>query len=335
MKAIVCRRYGAPDVLELAELEKPIPAADEVLIRVRAASVNALDRHFMRGEPFLVRAMVGLRRPKEPRLGVDVAGEVESVGANVRDLKPGDAVFGTARGAFGEYVCTAKVVRKPAGVTFEEAAAVPIAGFTALQAIRDKGRVQPGERVLIHGAAGGVGTFAVQIAKAYGAEVTAVSRTENLDLLRSIGADRVIDYTRDDFTKSGQYDVIIDCYATQPLAACRRALGLNGRYMMVGSPGLLASVAGLIAAKLRSIGSSRKAGIVSAKNNPKDLTALAELMEAGKLKPVIDRRYTLSEVREAIRYLEEGRARGKIVIQVEEEVLGGQGEDISRRVYPP
>ncbi|HEX3110400.1 MAG TPA: NAD(P)-dependent alcohol dehydrogenase, partial [Thermoanaerobaculia bacterium] len=307
-------RYGAPDVLELVELEKPAPGADEVLVRVRAASVNAYDLHFMRGEPFLVRAMFGLHRPREPRVGVDVSGEVESVGANVRDLKPGDAVFGTARGAFGEYVCASKVVRKPSGVTFEEAAALPVAGFTALQAIRDKGRVQPGEHVLVHGAAGGVGTFAVQIAKAYGAEVTAVSRTENLDLLRSIGADHVIDYTRDDFTKSGRYHVIVDCHATHPLAACRRALAPNGRYVMVGSPSLLAPIAALIAAKLLSIGSSRKAGIVSAKNNLKDLATLAELMKAGKLKPVIDRSYTLSEVPEAILSLEAGRARGKIVI---------------------
>ena len=315
MKAIVYRRYGSPDVLELVEVEKPIPSADEVLIRVRAASVNPYDRHFMRGEPFLVRAMTGLRRPKESRTGVDVAGEVESVGPNVKELKPGDAVFGSARGAFAEYACTSKVIRKPAGATFEDAAAVPVAGFTALQAVRNRGRVQPGEKVLIHGAAGGVGTFAVQIAKALGAEVTAVSRTENLDLLRSIGADHVIDYTRDDFTKSGQYEVIIDCYATRPLATCRRALAPNGRYVMVGGPlgGFLASIAGLLAAKLLS---NRKARIVSAKNNLNDLATLAELLESGKLKPVIDRRYTLSEVPDAIRYLETGRARGKIVIQV-------------------
>jgi NADPH:quinone reductase-like Zn-dependent oxidoreductase len=316
MRAIVCRRYGSPDVLELAELEKPSPAAGEVVIRVRAASLNAFDQHFMRGEPYFIRAIFGLRRPKKPRLGVDVSGEVESVGANVTDLKPGDAVFGSARGAFGEYVCTSKVVQKPANVTFEDAAAAPVAGFTALQAIRDRGHVRAGERVLIHGAGGGVGTFAVQIAKSYGAEVTAVSRTENLDLLRSIGADHVIDYTRDDFTKSGRYDVIIDCYATRPLAACRRALTPNGRYVMVGGPTFLAPVAGLIAAKLLSIGSNRHAGIVSAKSNMKDLAALAELMEAGKLKPLIDRRYTLSEVPEAMRYLEEGHALGKVVIQI-------------------
>jgi NADPH:quinone reductase-like Zn-dependent oxidoreductase len=316
MRAIVCPRYGSPDVLELAELEKPSPAPDEVLIRVRAASVNAFDQHFMRGEPYLVRAIFGLRGPKKPRLGVDVSGEVESVGANVTGLKPGDAVFGASRGAFGEYVCTSRVVRKPAGVTFEEAAAAPIAGFTALQAVRDRGRVRAGERVLVHGAGGGVGTFSVQIAKAYGAEVTAVSRTENLDLLRSIGADHVIDYTREDFTTSGRYDLIVDCYATQPLAACRRALTPNGRYVMVGGASLLAPVAGLIAAKLLSIGTSRHAGIVSAKSNLKDLAVLAELMEAGKLKPVIDRRYTLSEVPEAMRYLEAGHARGKVVIRI-------------------
>jgi len=260
--------------------------------------------------------MFGLRGPKKPRLGVDVSGEVESVGANVTDIKPGDAVFGAARGAFGEYVCTSRVVRKPAGITFEAAAAAPIAGFTALQAVRDRGRVRAGERVLIHGAGGGVGTFAVQIAKAYGAEVTAVSRTENLDLLRSIGADRVIDYIREDFTTSGRYDVIIDCYATRPLAACRRALTPTGRYVMVGGASLLAPLAGLVAAKLLSIGSNRHAGIVSAKSNMTDLVALAELMEAGKLKPVIARRYTLSEVPEAMRYLEEGHALGKVVIQI-------------------
>jgi NADPH:quinone reductase-like Zn-dependent oxidoreductase len=316
VKAIVRRRYGSPDALELAELETPTPSADEVLIRVRAASVNPYDRHFMRGEPRLVRAMTGLRRPKDIRLGVDVAGEVEAAGSNVGGLQPGDAVFGTARGAFAEYVCTSKVVRKPASNTFEEAAAVPIAGFTALQAMRDTGHVRAGERVLINGAAGGVGSFAVQIAKAYGAEVTGVCRTRNLDMVRSIGADHVVDYTRDDFTKSGRYDLIVDCYATRPLAACRRALAPNGRYVMVGGPALLAPVAGLIAAKLLSLGSNRKAGIVSAKNNLKDLITLAEWMDAGKLKPVIDRRYTLSEVPEAIRYLEEGHARGKLVIRV-------------------
>ncbi len=318
MKAIRRARYGSPDVLELLEVEKPAPSAGEVLIRVRAASVNPLDRHFMRGEPYFLRAMTGLRRPKETRLGVDVAGEVESVGANVTDLKPGDAVFGTARGAFGEYVCSSKVIRIPAGITFDEAAAVPVAGFTALQAVRDKCRVQPGQRVLIHGAAGGVGTFALQIAKSYGAEVTAVSRTSNFDLLLSIGADHVIDYTRDDFTKSGRYDAIIDCYASRPLAACRHALTPDGRYVMVGGSngGLLASIAGLLAAKLVSLGSSRKAGILSAKNNLHDLAALAELMQAGKLKPVIDRRYTLTEVPEAIRSLEQGHTKGKLVIQL-------------------
>ncbi|HEY2324265.1 MAG TPA: NAD(P)-dependent alcohol dehydrogenase [Thermoanaerobaculia bacterium] len=318
MKAIVCRRYGSPDVLELAEVEKPVPSAGEVLIRVRAASVNPFDRHFMRGKPFPIRAMTGLRRPKESRAGVDVAGEVESVGTSVIDLKVGDAVFGSARGAFGDYVCTSKVIRKPNGMTFEDAAAVPVAGFTALQAVRDRGHVQAGEKVLIHGAAGGVGTFALQIAKAYGAEVTAVSRPENFDLLRSIGADHVVDYTRDDFTKSGQYDVIIDCYATRPLAACRRALAPHGRYVMVGGPagGLLASVTGLLAAKLLSIGSNRKVAIVSAKSNLNDLATLAEWIEAGKVKPVIDRQYALSEVPDAMRYLEQGRARGKIVIQM-------------------
>lgn len=318
MKAIHRARYGSPDVLELAEVEKPAPSADEVLIRVRAASVNPLDRHFMRGEPYFLRAMTGLRRPKETRLGVDVAGEVESVGANVSDLKPGDAVFGTARGAFGEYVCTSKVIRIPAGITFEEAAAVPVAGFTALQAVRDKCRVQAGQRVLIHGAAGGVGTFALQIARAYGAEVTAVSHTNNLGLLRSIGADHVIDYTREDFTRSGPYDAIIDCYASRPLAACRHALAPDGRYVMVGGPtgGLLSSIAGLIAAKLLSLGSKQKAGILSAKNNLNDLAALARLLEAGMLKPVIERRYTLTEVPEAIRSLEQGQARGKLVIQL-------------------
>ena len=312
MKAIVRRRYGSPDVLELAELEKPSPSADEVLIRVRAASVNPFDRYLMRGQPYFVRAMTGLRRPKEIRLGVDVAGEVEAVGSNVRDLEPGDAVFGSGRGAFAEYVCTSRVIRMPPGIRFEEAAAVPVAGFTALQALRDKARVRTGERVLIHGAGGGVGTFAVQIAKSFGAEVIAVSRTDNLDLLRSIGADHVIDYMREDFTKSGRYDVIIDCHATRPLAACRRALAPAGRYVMVGSSSLLGALAGLLAAKLLN----RRAGIVSAKNNLEDLATLAELMEAGKVRPVIDRRYTLDEVPQAIRHLEEGRARGKIVIIV-------------------
>ena len=240
MKAVVYYNYGSPDVLKYDEIEKPAAGDDEVLIKVRAASVNPLDWHFMRGTPYFVRIMAGLRKPKDKRLGVDVAGQVEAVGRNVTQFKPGDEVFGSCRGAFAEYVCTSEsaLVMKPDNVTFEQAASVPVAAFTALQGLRDKGQIQPGEKVLINGAAGGVGTLAVQIAKWFGADVTGVCSTRNLDMVRSIGADRVVDYKQEDFTKSGQrYDLLFDGVGNHSLSACRRVLNAKGIYVPFGGSG--------------------------------------------------------------------------------------------------
>ena len=322
MKAIVYHRYGSPDVLECEEIEKPTPGDDEVLIRVRAAAVNPMDWHFVRGTPYFVRMMTGLRRPKDRRLGVDVAGEVEAVGRNVTRLKPGDEVFGVCRGALAEYACAAesKLATKPDNVTFEQAAAVPVAALTALQGLRDKTKIQPGQKVLVNGAAGGVGTFAVQVAKSFGAEVTGVCSTRNVEMIRSIGADRVIDYTREDFTKNGQrYDLIFDLVANHSLLACRRVLKPEGIYI---GAGVLAvrSLIGLLARLIAAPGLSRFVSqsfvTVMAKIRQEDLTVLRELMAAGTVTPVIDRRYELSEVPEAIRYLEAGHARGKVVITV-------------------
>ncbi len=320
MKAIVFHQYGAPAVLQCEEIEKPVVGDDEVLIKVRAASVNPLDWHFMRGVPYLVRIAAGLRRPKITRLGVDVAGEVEAVGRNVTQFKPGDEVFGSCRGAFAEYVCTSEsaLVVKPENMTFEQAASVPVAVFTALQGLRDRGQIKPGQKVLINGAAGGVGTLAVQIAKWFGADATGVCSTRNVDMVRSIGADRVIDYTQDDFTKSGQrYDLIFDCVGNHSLSACRRVLDPKGAYIVVGGPssrwmiGLLARLIKMVALSRLS---SQSLVMVLAKSSKEDLTLIRELMGAGKVTPVIDRRYGLCEVPEAIRYLEEGHARGKVVI---------------------
>jgi len=324
MKAAVHTRYGPPEVVQITEVEKPVPKDNEVLIKVRAASVNPYDWHFMRGMPYFVRIPAGLCKPKDERLGVDVAGEVKGVGRNVTQFKPGDHVLGLCRGAFAEYVCTSEsaLASKPDNVTFEQAASVPLAALTALQGLRDKGKIQPGQKVLINGAAGGVGTFAVQIAKSYGAEVTGVCSTRNVDIVRSIGADRAIDYTRENFTKSGQhYDLILDSIGNHSLLACRRVLNPKGIYIMVGGPtgrwmiGLLARLA---AALVLSRLLSQKLVMVPAKSSKEDLAVMHELMKAGKVTPVIDRSYTLSEVPEAIRYLEEGHARGKIVITVEQ-----------------
>ena len=320
MKAIVYHDYGSPDVLKWEEVAKPIPGDDEVLIRVRAASVNPLDWHFMRGSPRIVRLMTGLGKPKITRLGVDVAGQVEVVGRNVTQLSPGDEVFGSCRGAFAEYACTSEsaLAIKPGNVTFEKAASVPIAAFTALQGLRDQGKVQPGQKVLINGAAGGVGTFAVQIAKSFGADVTGVCSTRNVDMVRSIGADRVIDYTREDFTKGGQrYDLLFDCVGNHSLSACVRVLNPKGIYIPVGGSG--DSIIGPVLRKLvlSPFVSQNLVMFFLARPNKQDLTAMCELMAAGKVTPVIDRRYSLSEVSEAIRYLEEGHARGKVVITME------------------
>lgn len=324
MKASVYYNYGSPEVLKCEEIEKPTAGDNEVLVKVRAASVNPYDWHFMRGMPYFVRIPAGLRKPKDKRLGVDVAGEVEAVGRNVTQFKPGDEVFGLCRGALAEYACTSEsaLAIKPDNVTFEQAASAPLAALTALQGLRDKGKIQPGQKVLINGAAGGVGTFAVQIAKSNGADVTAVCSTRNVDMVRSIGATRVIDYTQEDFTKSGQpYDLILDTVGNHSLLACRRVLNPEGIYIMVGGPtgrwmiGLLARLA---AALVLSRVVSQQLVMVLAKPSKEDLNIMRELMESRKVTPVIDRSYTLSEVPEAIRYLEEGHARGKIVITVEQ-----------------
>ena len=323
MKAIVYHKYGSPDVLRLEEIEKPVPNDNQVLIRVRAGSVNPLDWHYMRGTPYIGRlGEMGLLKPKVTRLGVDYAGTVESVGRNVTQFKPGDEVFGGRNGAFAEYVCVLEdraVVLKPANLTFEQASSVPVAAVTALQGLRDKGKIQPGQKVLINGASGGVGTFAVQIAKSFGADVTGVCSTRNVDMVRSIGADQVIDYTREDFTKSGQrYDLILDCVGNHSLLECRRALKPKGKYIMVGGQAgrWIRPLDRAIRAMVLSRFVSQDIAMFLAKLNKEDLTILRDLMQAGKVTPVIDRRYGLSEVPEAIRYLEKGHAQGKAVITV-------------------
>jgi NADPH:quinone reductase-like Zn-dependent oxidoreductase len=322
MKAIVYHEYGSPDVLKCEETDKPTIGDDEVLIRVRAASVNPLDWHLMRGEPYVIRAMSGLRKPKPTRPGVDLAGQVEAAGRNVTQFQPGDEVFGASTGAFAEYVCAGenKLVLKPANLTFQQAAAVPVAAISALQGLRDKGRIQPGQKVLINGAAGGVGTFAVQIAKSFGAHVTGVCSTRNVDLVRSIGADHVIDYTQEDFTQSGQrYDLVYDCVGNHSLSAFRRVMSPRGNYVMVGGPAgrWIGPMDRALKALLLSLFVSQKLSMFLASTNKEDLVVLKELIEAKKVTPVIDRSYTLSEVPEAVRYSEEGHARGKVVITLE------------------
>ncbi|PYL38926.1 MAG: alcohol dehydrogenase [Verrucomicrobia bacterium] len=325
MKAIVYCDYGSAN-LKLADVEKPTPNDDQVVVKVRAASVNPYDWHFIEGTPYIMRIGVGLRKPKDTRLGVDFAGTVEAVGKNVAQFKPGDDVFGGRGGAFAEYVCPRAdraVAIKPANITFEQAASVNIAGITALQALRDKGKVQPGQKVLINGASGGVGTFAVQIAKSFGADVTGVCSTRNLDMVRSLGADHVIDYTKEDFAKTGQqYDVILDNVPNHSLSDCRRVLTPKGKYVMIGGGGpnddrWVGPFGRVIATMLLSPFVSQEMGMMMADVSQKDLTILSDLMQAGKVTPVIDRRYKLSEVPEAIRYLEEGHARGKVVITLE------------------
>ena len=319
MKAIVYYNYGSPDVLKCEEIEKPTARDNEVLIKVRAASVNPYDWHFMRGAPYPVRIAAGLRKPKDRRLGVDVAGQVEAVGGNVTQFRPGDEVFGSCRGAFAEYVCAIeeKLALKPANISFEDAAAVPVAAITALQGLRDKGRIQRGHKVLVDGASGGVGTFAVQIAKSFGAEVTAVCSTRNVYTARSIGADHVIDYTREDFTKSGQrYDLIMAANAYHSIFDYKRALSQDGIYVMAGGGGAQILQGMLLGPLLSRIG-SKKMCFFMANINKKDLVFLKDLLETGKVVPIIDRRYPLSVAAEALRYLEEGHAQGKVVITVE------------------
>lgn len=323
MKAIVYRCYGSPDVLKLENVAKPPEADKRMLVKVHAASVNPLDWHYMRGEPYLVRLGAGLGAPDDIHMGVDFSGTVVSVGKDVTRFKPGDEVFGGRDGAFGEYVSVAEkgsVAIKPANITFEQAAAVPIAAVTALQALRDKGKIQPGQTVLINGASGGVGTFAVQIAKSYGAKVTGVCSTRNLAMVRALGADRVIDYTQEDFTKESQrYDLIIDIVGTHSLSDYRRALNPHGSLVIAGSLDKgrwLGALTSSIDAWLYAHFVSQKVVFLFAHMNPEDLDVLRDLMQAGKITPVIDRRYALSEVPEAIRYLEQGHARGKVVITV-------------------
>ncbi len=322
MQAIVYRCYGSADVLALEDVEKPKPASDEILVKVHAASVNPYDWHFMRGSPYVMRLMSGLGAPDDTRLGVDFAGTVEAVGADVKRFKPGDAVFGGSSGAFADYLTIGEdraVVAKPANITFAEAAAVPIAAITALQALRDEGRLEPGQKVLINGASGGVGTFAVQIARSFGAEVTGVCSTRNLALVRSLGADHVIDYTQEDYTSSGQrYDLVIDMVGNHSLLENRRALNPEGTLVMVGGAkgNWLEPLMGPIAAMLLSPFVGQKFVMMLAQMDNVDLATLGSLMETGKVTPVIDRTYRLSEVAEAIRYSEKGHARGKIIIDM-------------------
>jgi NADPH:quinone reductase-like Zn-dependent oxidoreductase len=319
MKAIVCTQYGPPDVLQFAEVAKPAPKDNEVLITIYAASVNPMDRFSMRGAP-LIRLIPGLRTPRHKVIGCDIAGRVEAVGRRVKQFQAGDEVFGgIGVGAFAEYVCAPedKLALKPGNLSFEDAAAVPVAAITALQGLRDKGRIQPGQKVLIDGASGGVGTFAVQIAKAFGAEVTAVCSTRNVDTARSIGADQVIDYTREDFTQSGQrYDLILGANAHHSIFDYKRALSQGGIYVIVGG-GVLRIFQGILLGPLLSLIGNKKTCFFIANMNHKDLVSLKDLLEAGKVIPIIDRRYPLSNAAEALRYLEGGHAQGKIVLTVE------------------
>ena len=322
MHAITYRRYGSPGVLKLEEVEKPIPSDQEVLIQVRAASVNPLDWHFLRGTPYPLRIMTGLLRPKFSRLGVDVAGLVDAVGRSVTQLKPGDEVFGMARGAFAEYACAPErtLAIKPAGVTFEQAASIPIAGITALQGLRGIDESGSGKRVLINGASGGVGTFAVQIAKALGADVTAVCSTRNVEQAESLGADRVVDYSREDFTRSGtRYDIVFDVAGSRSWSEVRRVLEPHGTLVMVGAPEgdrWLGPVSHLAKGRLASLRGDPKAVFFIAKFNKPDMDVLRELVESRKVKPAIERRYELSEIADALRYMGEGHARGKLVVTV-------------------
>jgi NADPH:quinone reductase-like Zn-dependent oxidoreductase len=323
MQAITYNCYGPPEVLQLAEIEKPVPADDQVLVKVHAATVNPLDWHYMRGSPYIMRLDSGLGAPKDPSMGVDFAGTVEAVGKNVTRFKPGDEVFGGRSGAFAEYVTVREdraLALKPSNISFEQAAAVPIAAITALQGLRDKGNLKPGQKVLINGASGGVGTFAVQIAKTLGAEVTGVCSTRNVDMVRALGADHVIDYTRENFTESGQrYDLILDNVGNHSLLDVRQALAPDGTLVIVGTSSKgnwLGPLWRPLTAILVSPFVSQNLVSFMARLDPQDLSVLAELMQSGQLTPVIDRRYSLSEVPAAIRYLEEGHARGKVVINV-------------------
>jgi len=318
MQAITQDRYGLPEVLSLGHIDRPVPRDHEVLIQVRASSVNAADWILMRGRPYLARLATGLRRPSQPVLGMDAAGRVEAVGPGVTRFRPGDEVYGEVTGAYAEYACghEDKLALKPASASFEQAAACPIAGVTALQAMRDKAEVQPGDKVLIIGASGGVGTFAVQIARALGAEVTGVCSTRNLDLVCSLGAAHTVDYTREDFTRgAARYDAILDLIGSAPISACRRITRPGGVY--ISSVGRLGrSLAALSASLVPRFGSGRVT-LLAAQANHRDLSALGELVESGEVEPTIDRRYSLAEVPEALRRQGEGHARGKSVIGIQ------------------
>lgn len=322
MRAIAYHRYGPPDVLQCEEIDQPAAGGNEVLIKVCAASVNAVERYLMRGTPYIGRLALGVIKPKDTWLGRDVAGVVEATGRNVTQFKPGDAVFGTCSGAFAEYACVSEqtLVMKPSNVTFEQAASAPLAAITSLQALRDKGRIQRGQKVLINGASGGVGTFAVQIAKSLGADVTGVCSTKNMDLVRAIGADRVIDYTQEDFTKEGQrYDLLFDFVGNHSLSACRTVLNPGGTCILSG--GSKGRWVGPLARGVRALVLSRFVSqnfvMFLANVNQADLRIVSELMASGHVKPVIDRRYPLTDAPEALRYLEQGHARGKVLITLE------------------
>ncbi|MCX6057791.1 MAG: NAD(P)-dependent alcohol dehydrogenase [Chloroflexi bacterium] len=315
MKAILFTEYGSADVLQFTDVEKPAPGDNEVLIKVYAASANPLDWHSMRGAPFIARLEFGLQKPRDPRLGADVAGCIEAVGKNVTQFQIGDEVFGDIfKGSFAEYACTSEklLAAKPANTSFEAAAAVPVAALTALQGLRDKAQIRSGQKVLINGASGGVGTFAVQIAKSYGTEVTGVCSTRNLELVRSIGAQHVIDYTKEDFTNNGQrYDLIFDTIGNLSVSGCQRALSPNGICAIAGFTTMFHLF------QVMLFGGKKVGMMETAKADKKDLLFIKELLETGKVVPVIDRTYKLNETAEAIRYLETSRARGKVVITVE------------------
>jgi NADPH:quinone reductase-like Zn-dependent oxidoreductase len=318
MKAILFTKYGSPDVLQVTEVEKPTPKDHQVLVRVHAASANPLDWHHMRGTPFLVRLGDGFLKPKDPKLGADVAGVVEAIGSNVTEFKPGDEVFGVCSGSFAEYAVAAesKLALKPANLSFEAAAAVPVAAFTALQGLRDKGQIRAGEKVLINGASGGVGTFAVQIAKSFGAEVTGVCSTPKLDMVRSIGADHVVDYTREDFTRNGRhYDLIYDAVGNRSVFDYMRALSPQGKCVIAGFTGLPRLFEHMILGRRMSKPEGKQIVGQGMAATPKtDLLIIKELLEAGTVIPVIDKCYPLDKTAEAVRHLERGHARGKVVI---------------------
>jgi NADPH:quinone reductase-like Zn-dependent oxidoreductase len=323
MKAAVRDRFGSPDVVELREIEKPSPADDEVLVRVRAASLNLADWYEVAGRPYVGRTAMGLRKPKSNRLGTDFSGTVEAVGAKVTQFRPGDEVFGGRDGAFAEYVCVREeraIVPKPANVSFEQAAAVPVAGLTALQGLRDKGGLQPGQKVLINGASGGVGTFAVQIAKALGGDVTGVCSTRNVDLVRSLGADHVVDYTKEDFTRSDRrYDLMLDVAGSRPWSECKRVLTPEATLVAVGGPKsnrLLGPIGHVVGLRIGGLLNRRKVVFFIARFNKPDMEVLRELLETGKVTPVIDRQYGLSEIADGFEYLGEGHCRSKVVITV-------------------